>query len=71
MITDTTGTIATGVGEIQLFFPGQENGYVGYREVDVLGTAVEAGGATPEPSTAILSVLGILGLGLTRRRRRR
>ncbi|HET6409573.1 MAG TPA: autotransporter-associated beta strand repeat-containing protein [Chthoniobacteraceae bacterium] len=38
-ITDTTGTLATGVGYIRFNFAGQENGYVGLREFIVLGTA--------------------------------
>ena len=62
LVTDDTGTIASGVGEIQLLFPTQENGYVGYREIDVLGTAV------PEPSA--FSLLGLVAFGLIVRRRR-
>ena len=42
---------------------------VGLGEVKFIGD--EPASATPEPSTAILAVLGLLGLGLTRRRRRR
>ncbi len=70
LITDDTGLIASGVGEIQLFFPGQENGYSGYREIDVLGSAV-AGPAVPEPaSIAIWSLLGLCLAGYGYRRRR-
>jgi fibronectin-binding autotransporter adhesin len=38
-ITDTTGTLAAGVGFIRFNFAGQENGYVGLREFIVLGNA--------------------------------
>lgn len=48
----------------------QPNGnfIVGLSEVRFSGTA---GGAVPEPSTIILATLGLLSLGMTRRRRRR
>lgn len=38
-ITDSTGTLASGVGFIRFNFAGQENGYVGLREFIVMGTA--------------------------------
>jgi hypothetical protein len=57
-------TTLTGVDAIRLdFLPGQENGYVGYGEVDVVGTAT-----VPEPATVMLAFLGGATL-LTRRRR--
>jgi VCBS repeat-containing protein len=37
-ITSPTGFIATGVSAVQFVFGNQENGYVGYRELDVIGT---------------------------------
>jgi len=39
-LTDTTGTLATNVGEIRFNFAGQENTWVGLREFIVLGTPV-------------------------------
>ena len=42
-ITDSTGTVATGVAAIQFDFGTQQNGYVGYREIDVTGTALAVG----------------------------
>ena len=54
---------ATGVGAIRFTFDSpQENNGVGYKELDVFGTA-----SVPEPSAALLGGLGILAL-LRRRR---
>ncbi len=39
-LTDDTGFLATGVHSIRFNFANQENGYVGYREFILLGTAV-------------------------------
>ena len=36
-ISSPTGLLATGVGQIRFVFGTQENGYVGYRELDVFG----------------------------------
>ncbi len=52
----------TGVTALKFEFPDQIAGYVGYREIDVIGTAV------PEPSTVALA--GVAGLGTLARRRR-
>jgi hypothetical protein len=66
-LTDSGGIAATAVASIQFNFNlGAENGYTGYREIDVLG----APSAIPEPSTAAaLAGLGILGFVALRRRR--
>ena len=59
--------LASGVGAIRFDFagtPGPENGYVGYAELDVLGTAI-----VPEPAGAVMGA-GAAGLLLARRRRR-
>ncbi len=70
-VTDDSGTIATGVAAIQFNFDlDVENGHVGYREIDVLGTAT-AGPAVPEPaSIAIWSLLGLCLAGYGYRRRK-
>lgn len=64
MITDTTGTLATGVAALRFTFGNQENGYVGYREIDVAGFGIVT---IPEPATLATLCLG--GLALLRRRR--
>jgi|GEM_PF-2436165 len=57
-------TNLTGVDAIRIEFqPGQENGYDGYGEFDVIGTP------TPEPTSAMLGVLGAAAV-MGRRRRR-
>ena len=63
-ITDTTGVLATNVAAIRFTFDqpaAPENGYTGYTELDVFGTAV------PEPTGLGLIVLGAAAL-LARRR---
>jgi hypothetical protein len=71
---DTTGTqgimsitelTATGVAGIRFDFPSQENGGVGYSEIDVFGAAT----AVPEPGS--LAALLIGGIGVMSRRRKR
>jgi hypothetical protein len=66
VVQDTLGATIPGVYAIQFQTGGNvENGYVGYREFDLIGTAT----AIPEPAS-----LELLGLGpfilLTRRRRK-
>lgn len=57
-----TGIDATGIAGIRFLWPdGQENGAVGYSELDVFGSPI------PEPSSALL--LGLSSLALLRRRR--
>jgi hypothetical protein len=54
----------TGVDAIRIDFPdGQENGFAGYGEFDVIGTAT-----VPEPASACLLLIGCTGLFLRRRR---
>jgi hypothetical protein len=61
----TFDTALTGVDAVRLeFFGGQENGYAGLGEVDVVGTA-----SVPEPAVAGLLVLGLTSLAARRRRR--
>jgi hypothetical protein len=55
--------LATGVKSIKFTFLAQENGAVGYKELDVVGVAT-----IPEPSSMVL--LGLAGIGLISRRRR-
>lgn len=62
-ITDTTGTLATGVASLRFVFGNQENGFVGYRELDAIGFGVHI----PEPATLTTLCLG--SLVLLRRRR--
>jgi hypothetical protein len=63
---DALAALASGVGMIRFDFtgpPAPENGYVGYAELDVIGTPT-----VPEPATAGLLCAAALGL-LARRRR--
>lgn len=64
-LTDTTGTVASGVKSIQFGFPVQENTGVAYREIDVFGSAAPI----PEPGSVGLLTMGAMGL-LSHRRRR-
>jgi hypothetical protein len=63
---DALAALASGVGMVRFDFtgpPAPENGYVGYAELDVIGTPT-----VPEPATAGLLCAGALAL-LARRRR--
>jgi len=62
-ITDNAGNLASNVAALRFDFNATENGYSGYAEIDVLGTAV------PEPGA--LGLLGLATIGLAARRRRR
>jgi hypothetical protein len=57
-LTDTSGTILDGVAALQFSFPSVQNGYVGYRELNVEGSA-----DVPEPGTIVLTgVLLLAGI---------
>lgn len=60
-ISSDSGPLADNVSKVRFTFNASENGYCGYRELDVIGTAV------PEPGS--LALLGLTALGLVRRRR--
>ena len=65
-LQDSSGTLASGVKAIRFDFPSTQNGFVGYREIDVFGTA-----AVPEPSTWLAAGgLVLLAAGDFRRRLR-
>jgi hypothetical protein len=64
LLSSSTGVIATEVGEIEFVFANPvQNDYVGYHELDVLGS-------TSYPEPASMAVLGFAGVGLLARRRR-
>lgn len=65
-LTDSTGTLATGIDAIQFQFANNPIGAgTVYQEIDVIGAAV------PEPGTISLMSISTIGLFLTRRIRRR
>ncbi|MBC7773705.1 MAG: hypothetical protein H7210_14525 [Pyrinomonadaceae bacterium] len=51
LITDTTGVLASNVAAVRFAFGPQQNGHVGWRELDVIGTA-----STTTPPTPILGL---------------
>lgn len=57
------GPMAFNVSAIRFAFGTAENGYIGYRELDVLGFAT-----VPEPATASLALMALSAMGLRRRR---
>lgn len=62
---DTLPLLASGVDEVRFTFsPAPENGYTGYAELDVIGTAT-----VPEPGSVALVVFGLGFLGSLRGRR--
>jgi hypothetical protein len=54
-LSDTSGTILDDVAAIQFSFPSVQNGYVGYRELNVEGSA-----DAPEPGTILLTAMLLL-----------
>jgi len=57
-LSDDSGILVSGVASLRFNFDQTENGYVGYREIDVIGTA----SAVPEPSTMLLLGVALVGL---------
>jgi hypothetical protein len=54
-LTDTSGTILDGVAALEFSFPSVQNGYVGYRELNVEGSA-----DVPEPGSIVLTGMLLL-----------
>lgn len=66
---DSTGVLAANVVGVRFNFANVQNGFVGYRELDVIGAAsVPARAAVPEPASLML--FGLAGIGLAASRRR-
>ncbi|MCA9248736.1 MAG: PEP-CTERM sorting domain-containing protein, partial [Planctomycetales bacterium] len=64
-VTDSLGVIATGVDALRFTTFGIDNGYGGLAEIDVIGSALYV---APEPSTALMLGVGLIGLVARRRR---
>jgi hypothetical protein len=63
-LIDSVGApLAVNINAIKFEFPNTQNGYVGYREIDVFGSP-----AVPEPSMMVIGTLFGLG-GLMAKRR--
>ena len=62
-LTASTGVLATGVFAVQINFATQQNGYVGYRELEVTGTAT--GSVLPIGSAVQIASGGTLDLNGT------
>ncbi len=65
---DGTTPLITNVGAVKFDFGSQQNGYVGYRELDIEGVAsLTAPVSAPEPSSVALVLFGLAGLILRNR----
>lgn len=64
------GLLASGVSSIRFAFDTTENGFVGFRELDVFGRPTQTAGEIPEPATMCLLGMAVAGLGGYLRRRR-
>ena len=65
VVSSSGGDLLDNVAAVRFDFPNQENGFVGYSELDVLGRGV----AGPEPSTYAMILLGAGAMALYLRRR--
>lgn len=61
--------LGSGVTGVRFTFTGVQNGFVGYRELDVFGRAIAAPAVVPEPAS--LALFGLAGVALTALRRRK
>lgn len=62
-ITSSSGTLISGVADIQFSFDNEQNGYVGYSELLVNGAQT-----VPEPASIALLLAGLLGFVAIRRK---